>query len=95
MSVKNELHQNLGVYLKQKRQETRITQKEVAKKLGYTSPQFVSNFERGLCAPPLKNLKSLVKLYRIQPEEIIDLIVKEQEDILRKALSTPLNKTII
>ncbi|MCH2535638.1 MAG: helix-turn-helix domain-containing protein [Bdellovibrionales bacterium] len=87
MSSKQALHQSLGNYLKNKRNETGLTQSEVATKLGYSSPQFISNFERGLCSPPLKNLKTLVKLYKIPVEEIMTLILEEQESILRKALS--------
>lgn len=87
MSSKQALHQSLGNYLKNKRNESGLTQSEVATKLGYSSPQFISNFERGLCSPPLKNLKTLVKLYKIPVEEIMTLILEEQETILRKALS--------
>ena len=87
MSSKQALHQSLGNYLKNKRNETGLTQSEVATKLGYSSPQFISNFERGLCSPPLNNLKTLVKLYKIPVEEIMTLILEEQESILRKALS--------
>ena len=36
----------------------------------YYSPQFVSNFERGLCAPPLNKMKTLVQLYAMNSEEV-------------------------
>lgn len=84
---KGEFHQSLGNYLKDKRVHVGMTQSEVASKLGYSTPQFISNFERGLCSPPLKNLKTLVKLYRIPVDEIMVLIMKEQESILRRALT--------
>jgi len=83
---KGDLHQSLGNYLRDKRVEAGFTQSEIANKLGYSTPQFISNFERGLCSPPLKNLKALVKLYRISVDEIMVLIMKEQETVLRKAL---------
>ncbi len=83
---KGELHQSLGNYLRDKRVAAGFTQSEIAGKLGYSTPQFISNFERGLCSPPLKNLKALVKLYRIPVDEIMVLIMKEQESVLRKAL---------
>ncbi|MCB0384792.1 MAG: hypothetical protein KDD43_05315, partial [Bdellovibrionales bacterium] len=47
---------------------------------------FVSNFERGLCSPPLNALAVLVKLYGMNPEELIDLILRYQEQILRQTL---------
>ncbi len=84
---KGALHQSLGNYLKEKRIESGLTQSEVAKKLGYSTPQFISNFERGLCSPPLKNLKILVRLYKIDAAELMDLIMEEQENILQKALN--------
>ena len=83
---KETLHKMLGRYLKQRRIRAGLTQSEVAKKLGYSTPQFISNFERGLCSPPLKNLKVLVKLYSLDVEEVMKLIMKQQEHILRKAL---------
>jgi len=87
VTAKQSLHESLGSFLKRCRQQIGLTQSEVASKLGYSSPQFISNFERGLCSPPLKNLKTLVKLYSISPDEIIHLILEEQEEILRKALT--------
>ncbi len=89
---KGALHQSLGAYLKEKRIESGLTQSEVANKLGYSTPQFISNFERGLCSPPLKNLKVLVRLYKINPSELMDLIMSEQEHILQKALNVKTRK---
>lgn len=87
MTGKETLHKSLGNFLKTKRITNGFTQAEVAEKLNYASPQFISNFERGLCSPPLKNLKILVELYEIAVEEILELMLKEQEEILRKALN--------
>ena len=81
------LHKSLGTYLRQKRMEANFTQAEVAEKMGYSTPQFISNFERGLCSPPLKNLKTLVRLYKIPTDELLKLIMAEQEEILRKAFN--------
>jgi hypothetical protein len=39
---------NLGNFLKQKRIETNLTQRELATALGNMNSQFVSNWERGL-----------------------------------------------
>lgn len=36
-----------------------MSQGQLAKKLGYISPQFVSNWERNKCNPPIKSLKKL------------------------------------
>ena len=82
----NELFQALGVHLQAKRVKAGLSQGNVAKQLGYSSPQFVSNFERGLCAPPLSKLKLLVRLYDMNGEEVLKLMLKEQERHIRKAL---------
>ena len=87
MTNKKQLHQSLGSYLKKKRIEAKVTQAEVANVLGYSTAQFISNFERGLCSPPLKHLKKIVKMYNIPPDEVIEIIMDEQKKLLVKWLS--------
>lgn len=72
----------LGMYLKRKREISGLSQARVASILGYSSPQFVSNFERGLCSPPMKKLLKLVELYEIAPEEITELLMELQKRYL-------------
>lgn len=81
-----ELFKVLGDFLQSKRVKAGLSQGDVAAKLGYSSPQFISNFERGLCAPPLNKLKMLVQLYDLNGDEVLKLMLKEQEKHLRKAL---------
>jgi transcriptional regulator with XRE-family HTH domain len=81
-----ELFQVLGDYLQTRRVKSGLSQGDVASKLGYSSPQFVSNFERGLCAPPLNKMKTLVQLYDMNSEEVLKLMMKEHEKQLRKNL---------
>lgn len=76
---------NLGKYLQKKRIDADLTQIEVAKKLGYSSAQFISNFERGLCSPPLKQMKKLTSLYELDPSEVIEIMMAERFDLLEKA----------
>lgn len=86
MVDKSQRFEVLGNYLKQKRKASGLTQWEVAKELGYTSPQFISNFERGLCAPSFDTLPLLIKMYRIPQNEILELLLKQQEEYLREKL---------
>ncbi len=81
-----ELFQVLGDFLQSKRVKAGLSQGDVATKLGYSSPQFISNFERGLCAPPLNKLKLLVQLYDLNGDEVLRLMMKENEKHLRKSL---------
>lgn len=66
---------NLGNYLREKRETNNFTQNELASKLGYSSPQFVSNWERGLARPPTVQLKAISKLLKIDRKELIGFLV--------------------
>jgi len=81
-----ELFQTLGTYLRKARIEKGLSQREVADALGYSSPQFISNFERGLCSPPLVKLKVLIDLYRLNPQKVLGLILDQQKKHLEKNL---------
>lgn len=86
MEDKTNRFEVLGRYLKQKRKASGLTQWDVARELGYTSPQFISNFERGLCAPSFDTLPKLIGMYKIPKDEIINLLLKQQEEYLRAKL---------
>lgn len=58
-------------YLAKLRQNSGFSQKEISDALGYSSPQFVSNWERGLSTPPFKTMKKLAAIYNVEFEEII------------------------
>ncbi len=65
-------------YLKNKRLERGLSQKEVSDKLGYTTPQFISNWERGLSAPPIDVFKKIASLYHVSSEEMFDIFLSEE-----------------
>ena len=44
-----------------------LSQAVVAKRLGYITSQFVSNWERNLCSVPPKDWKKLCKLLEVDP----------------------------
>ncbi|NCN41508.1 helix-turn-helix domain-containing protein [bacterium] len=77
----------LGKFLKAQRVKAGFTQGEVASRLGYSSPQFISNIERGLSVIPLKTLAVLVSQYKINQELMIKTIMDSQRQILKKYLS--------
>lgn len=62
--------ESLGAYLLKKRQEKGLTQAGLAKELGGLHSQFVSNWERGLCAPPSHIKKKLAKVLKINEEHL-------------------------
>lgn len=73
-----------GHYLRRKRLEVGLTQKYVAKALGYNSSQYVSNWERDLCHPSLKALKKLIVLYKLEDKEVIDIYLSEKRKVIVK-----------
>lgn len=76
----------LGKFLKETREKTDLTQTEVAHKLGYSSPQFISNIERGTSVAPLATLSKMMSIYRANPEPIVRIILESQTDLLRRKL---------
>lgn len=79
----------MGNYLRQKRELKGLTQAQVATQLGYGSPQFISNIERGVSRVPVKSLRSFIALYDLPVDEVIDLLLQEKRDQLRRALEGP------
>jgi transcriptional regulator with XRE-family HTH domain len=73
----------LAAALKKLRVARGLSQTEVAKKLGYSSPQFISNWERGLASPPVKVLKRLAGLYETEPGQLFNMVVKAAESRMR------------
>lgn len=83
----NKKFKNLGSFLKEARVKAGLSQGEVAKRLGYTSPQFISNFERGIASPPCKNLKTLVELYDLQPNQLVQIMYEDQQSALKISMA--------
>jgi transcriptional regulator with XRE-family HTH domain len=48
--------------LKEAREAKGLTQADLSEALGFTTPQFISNAERGICQIPPKHYKKLAKL---------------------------------
>lgn len=61
---------NIGKWLKELRLKAGLSQGDVAQKLGYTSPQFVSNWERDLSVPPKATLPEIAKIYKTDLKQI-------------------------
>lgn len=68
---------HLGAYLRQKRIDSGYSQVDLAEILGYSSSQFVSNWERGLAAPPDASLQILIKLLSLSREMLISAMMED------------------
>ena len=71
-------------FLKKKRLDVNISQKELSQKLGYESPQIISNYERGVCLPPISSFKPLLKTLGIEQGEFIQLYLNEFERSIQR-----------
>lgn len=71
-------------FLRESRTSAGLSQVEVSSALGYHSSQFVSNWERGIAAPPMFVVKKLAKLYGIQDEKLFRMILSDLESQMRK-----------
>lgn len=66
---------DLAGFLKSKRVHAGLSQGEVAAKLGYSTSQFVSNWERGISQPPMSSLKVLSELYKCSLDEMFEVML--------------------
>ena len=66
----------LAKFLKASRGNAKLSQLEVANHLGYSTPQFISNWERGVSAPPIETIGVLSRLYKVSDEELFDILQK-------------------
>jgi transcriptional regulator with XRE-family HTH domain len=57
-----------------KRTKLGISQGKLCVQLGYSTPQFLSNFERSLCVFPYKKLKQLCKILKIPEKKMLEAI---------------------
>lgn len=72
----------LGKLLKDSRTSAGLTQQFVAEKLGYGTAQFISNWERGFSTPPLQHIKTIVKLYKMDRDELLRVLLDVQKELL-------------
>lgn len=79
------LNLTIGYYLRDKRIEADLSQKDVALLCGYNA-QFVSNWERGMSLPPMTIIKKLLKIYHVPAHEFIDLMIDSQRSLLEVQL---------
>lgn len=66
----------LAEVLKEKRIKAGLSQGDVAKAMGYTSPQFISNWELSKSNPPATSIKKLAKIYNTDFNELKKIYVK-------------------
>ncbi len=79
---------SIGRYFLKARKSAGFTQEEVAEKMGYSSGQFVSNWERGMCRIPMEHLPRLIGLYKLKPNKVIEVILEFERRRLQSYLKS-------
>lgn len=70
--------ETLGEVLRKGRYMCGLSQAEVAQKLGHSSSQFLSNIERNISRPPIKEIRAYAKAYGVDATLIVDLMFRER-----------------
>jgi len=60
----------LGAYIKRNRLNANIGQHALAMHLGYQTPQFISNWERGISVPPEASIIPLAKALGVEANDL-------------------------
>lgn len=81
-----EAHVELGQIIRDYRIKKKMTQLELAKKLGYDSTQFVSLFERGLSKVPFNVLGQLIVILGIPERKILTMLVNAYESQIKSQI---------
>lgn len=65
----------LREFLKKRRAELGYTQTHIAGALGYSSPQYISNVERGTCFFPRGRVRKLAKVLETSVEDLVERMI--------------------
>jgi transcriptional regulator with XRE-family HTH domain len=86
MKTDKKMEQELGKLFRSERMKVGLSQGKVCRALGYSTPQYLSNFERGLCSMPLDKLKKMIDMYNMDAEGVVKLIMDLQTKFLKAQL---------
>ena len=82
--MSTEKQKTMGEILKEIRERAGFAQGELAKKMGYSSPQFVSNWERNLCSLPPGKASLFCQLTGMSPSTMKNLLMREAKRKIEK-----------
>lgn len=73
--------------IKKSRIKKNLTQQEVSDNLGYSSAQFVSNWERGLSEPPDHSVRLVCRMLKISKDDLTDARTKDRHRHANKEMA--------
>lgn len=81
----------LKTYLRSKRLEAGLSQRELGRLLGYKS-QFVANWERGASSPPAHIMRKLADVLGLPEDELLGILYEESMRYWKKMLARPVRR---
>ena len=69
---------NTAQFIKTHREAAGLSQGDLADKLGYITPQFISNWERGVSFPPVSSIVKISKIINCDSVELFEIVKAEQ-----------------
>lgn len=82
--VRSESSVMLGEFLRLKRENAGLTQKQVADRLGYATPQFISSWERAEREPPMNVIFRLAAIYSISAEKLFRVMLDYRHKMIEQ-----------
>ena len=76
--MKTHANAPLNRFIRERRLALGLSQKHIANKLGYSSAQFISNWERGLSRPPVTALRKVALILNIEADEIFNIFLSDE-----------------
>jgi len=79
----------IGKVLRMARISAGCSQADLAKSLGYKSPQYISNYERGTCLPSLKVIGQIIRkleMTEIEQKSLIFAMMDNYRDRIEQAI---------
>lgn len=77
----------IGYFFKNARIDSDLSQVELSQKLGFKTSQLVSNWERGLCAPPMNSISKMIEIFNLEAFAVVDLITQANRNYLLRQLT--------
>lgn len=79
---------DLATFLRTARNAAGITQKSAATAFGYSSGQFISNWENGISVPPPYKVNEVAALYKVDAATLLTLVSNRQAAKAQKLVAT-------
>lgn len=86
MILSQKSRQHIGNFLATKRQDAGLSQRDISQALRYSSPQAISNIERGIAPPPKNVLKAYARRCNINQDALAVMYVSRVFADLKTAL---------